>query len=83
MTVATATLGMVPLALGETSVGGNGPPYYPMARAIIGGLTFSTVVSLGVLPSTYCMLDDLRVWGARVVAKARGQALSPRGVQLP
>ena len=83
MTVATATLGMVPLALGETSVGGNGPPYYPMARAIIGGLTFSTIVSLGVLPSIYCMLDDLRIWGSRIVARARGQALSPRSVQLP
>ncbi len=81
MTVATATLGMVPLAIGETAVGGNGPPYYPMARAIIGGLVFSTIVSLGVLPSIYCMLDDLRVWGSRVVARARGQALSPRGVQ--
>lgn len=81
MTVATATLGMVPIALGDTAVGGNGPAYYPMARAIIGGLVFSTVVSLGVLPSLYCMLDDLRLWGRRVLARARGQALAPRDVQ--
>jgi HAE1 family hydrophobic/amphiphilic exporter-1 len=82
MTVATAALGMVPLAVGDTAIGGNGPPYYPMARAIIGGLVFSTIVSLGVLPSIYCMLDDLRIWGGRVVARARGRHLSPRGVQL-
>lgn len=80
MTVATATLGMVPLALGDTAVGGNGPAYYPMARAIIGGLVFSTLVSLGALPSIYCMLDDLRIWGSRVVTRARGRELSPRSV---
>ncbi|MEO0974958.1 MAG: efflux RND transporter permease subunit, partial [Pseudomonadota bacterium] len=38
MTVATTVLGLLPLAVGDTQVGGNGPPYYPMARAIIGGL---------------------------------------------
>ena len=81
MTVATATLGMVPLAIGDTAIGGNGPAYYPMARAIIGGLVFSTLVSLGALPSIYCMLDDMRIWGSRIVARARGASLSPRDVR--
>lgn len=81
MTVATATLGMVPLAIGDTAIGGNGPAYYPMARAIIGGLVFSTLVSLGALPSIYCMLDDMRIWGRRIVARARGVSLSPRDVR--
>lgn len=81
MTVATATLGMVPLAIGDTAIGGNGPAYYPMARAIIGGLVFSTLVSLGALPSIYCMLDDMRIWGRRIVARARGASLSPRDVR--
>lgn len=81
MTVATATLGMVPLAIGDTAIGGNGPAYYPMARAIIGGLVFSTLVSLGALPSIYCMLDDMRIWGSRIVARARGVSLSPRDVR--
>lgn len=74
MTVGTTVLGMLPLSLGEASVGGNGPPYYPMARAIIGGLVFSTVVSLILLPSIYLWMDDLGHWGRRVLARARGVA---------
>lgn len=66
MTVATTILGLVPLALGEAQVGGNGPPYDPMARAVIGGLAFSTVVSLIVLPTIYALLDDVSNWGRRV-----------------
>ncbi len=62
MTVATTVVGLIPLAVSVSSVGGNGPAYFPMARAIIGGLTFSTIVSLLVLPSLYCWLDDLRGW---------------------
>ncbi|MFT6736654.1 MAG: HAE1 family hydrophobic/amphiphilic exporter-1, partial [Kangiellaceae bacterium] len=42
MTVLTTVLGLVPLALGDVSIGGDGPPYSPMAIAIIGGLLFST-----------------------------------------
>ena len=37
MTACSTILAMVPLALGSTSIGGDGPPYYPMARAVIGG----------------------------------------------
>jgi HAE1 family hydrophobic/amphiphilic exporter-1 len=62
MTVCTTVVGLIPLAVSVSSVGGDGPAYFPMARAIIGGLTFSTVVSLLVLPSLYCWLDDLRSW---------------------
>ncbi len=66
MTVSTTILGLIPLAIGDTQIGGDGPPYYPMARAIIGGLAFSTLVSLLVLPTIYVLLDDLGFW-----AKAR------------
>ncbi len=62
MTVATTVVGLIPLSVSVSSVGGDGPAYFPMARAIIGGLLFSTVVSLLVLPSLYCWLDDLRTW---------------------
>ncbi|MBL4773088.1 MAG: efflux RND transporter permease subunit [Alcanivoracaceae bacterium] len=62
MTVSTTVVGLIPLAMSVSTVGGQGPAYFPMARAIIGGLTFSTVVSLLVLPSLYCWLDDLRSW---------------------
>ncbi|MFA5938992.1 MAG: efflux RND transporter permease subunit [Sinimarinibacterium sp.] len=72
MTAATTVLGMVPLSLGDTSIGGEGPAYYPMARAIIGGLVFSTVVSLLVLPTIYLALEDLGHWGRRALHRARG-----------
>jgi hydrophobic/amphiphilic exporter-1 (mainly G- bacteria), HAE1 family len=60
MTMGTAILAMVPIALGRTTMAGDGPPYFPMARAIAGGLAFSTVVSLLFLPTIYAMLDDMR-----------------------
>ena len=71
MTVATTIVGLTPLAMGTTQVGGDGPPYYPMARAIIGGLAFSTVVSLLVVPALYIYFDTLAAWGRRVMRTAR------------
>jgi HAE1 family hydrophobic/amphiphilic exporter-1 len=71
MTMGTAILAMVPIALSTTQVAGDGPPYYPMARAIAGGLAFSTVVSLLFLPTIYALLDDLRAGTGRVIARAR------------
>ena len=71
MTAATTVLGLIPLAIGNTQIGGDGPHYYPMARAIVGGLTFSTAVTLIILPSIYIMLDDMRLWSRRIVRAAR------------
>jgi len=71
MTVATTIVGLTPLAMGTTQVGGDGPPYYPMARAIIGGLAFSTVVSLLVVPALYVYFDSLAAWGRKVMRTAR------------
>lgn len=89
MTMGTAILGMVPLCLGSTQMGGDGPPYYPMARAIAGGLMFSTAVTLLALPVIYAQLDDLRLWTRRVFraaiagsaprAEAAGMAAEPSG----
>ncbi|WP_024867975.1 efflux RND transporter permease subunit [Pseudoxanthomonas suwonensis] len=72
MTMGTAILAMVPIALAQTQLGGDGPAYAPMARAIAGGLAFSTVVSLLFLPTIYAILDDLRNGVARLVRRARG-----------
>ncbi len=71
MTVATTIVGLAPLAVGTTQIGGDGPPYYPMARAIIGGLAFSTVVSLLVVPALYIYFDNLAAWGRKVMRTAR------------
>ncbi|HRD72606.1 MAG TPA: efflux RND transporter permease subunit [Aquimonas sp.] len=61
MTMGTAILGMLPLCVGGTQIGGDGPPYFPMARAIVGGLVFSTAVSLLVLPVLYSLMDRMRL----------------------
>jgi HAE1 family hydrophobic/amphiphilic exporter-1 len=72
MTMGTTILGMAPLCLGDTQIGGDGPPYYPMARAIVGGLIFSTIITLLVLPTIYAILDDWRNGARRLVRRARG-----------
>ncbi len=71
MTTGTTVLGLVPLCVVTTQIGGNGPPYFPMARAIVGGLAFSTFVTLVILPTIYVLLDDLRNWARRIVGMAR------------
>ncbi len=71
MTAATTVLGLIPLCFGNTQIGGDGPPYFPMARAIVGGLTFSTVVTLLILPTIYIILDDMREWSRRTIHAAK------------
>lgn len=72
MTMGTAILAMIPISLTDTQMFGNGPEYSPMARAIAGGLAFSTVVSLLFLPTIYAVLDDLRSAVTRLIRRARG-----------
>ncbi|HEX4911577.1 MAG TPA: efflux RND transporter permease subunit [Permianibacter sp.] len=76
MTTATTVLGLIPLCIGSTTIGGDAdsPPYYPMARAVVGGLVFSTVVSLLILPTLYVGLDNLRTWAGRVWQDAKQRA---------
>ncbi|MCH8336827.1 MAG: efflux RND transporter permease subunit, partial [Proteobacteria bacterium] len=81
MTVATTIVGLAPLAISTTQIGGDGPPYFPMARAIIGGLAFSTVVSLLVVPAFYAYFDTLAAWGRKVMRTARSQGSA--GFALP
>ncbi|MBD3584714.1 efflux RND transporter permease subunit [Salinimonas sp. HHU 13199] len=71
MTVATTVLGLVPLAIGTTRIGGDGPAYSPMAIAIIGGLLFSTLTSLFLVPLTYIQLVRLRQATARMIYQAQ------------
>ena len=70
MTMGTAILAMVPISLSETVVLG-GLAYSPMARAVAGGLAFSTVVSLLFLPTIYAILDDLANGTSRLWQRAR------------
>ena len=83
MTMGTAILAMVPISLTDTQMFGNGPEYSPMARAIAGGLAFSTVVSLLFLPTIYAVLDDLRTAVTRLIRRARGlERVEPGAARL-
>ena len=59
MTTATTIGGLIPLWLG------GGPMWEPMAIAIIFGLLFSTVLTLGVVPALYAILFRLSFKGFR------------------
>jgi hydrophobic/amphiphilic exporter-1 (mainly G- bacteria), HAE1 family len=82
MTMGTTVLGMLPLTIAGAQIGGGGPPYYPMARAIVGGLVFSTLVSLVFLPTIYALLDDFSLRGSalwkRALQRAWGRGLPGR-----
>jgi HAE1 family hydrophobic/amphiphilic exporter-1 len=65
---------MVPLCMSDATIGGGDTPYYPMARAIAGGLIFSTLVTLAALPVIYALLDDARLATRRVLRDARARA---------
>ncbi|MBE3076117.1 MAG: efflux RND transporter permease subunit, partial [Actinobacteria bacterium] len=59
MTTAAMIFGMLPLALGY---GSGGEMRSPMARAVIGGLITSTLLTLVVVPVVYSLLDDASAW---------------------
>jgi HAE1 family hydrophobic/amphiphilic exporter-1 len=71
MTTMTTLLAMAPLALGDTQIGGDGPAYYPMARALMSGLAFGSFTSLFFVPMFYIWIDDLNNWRQRVALAAR------------
>ena len=59
MTTVAMIFGMLPLALG---LGEGSETRAPMARAVIGGLLTSTLLTLVVVPVVYTLLDDLGVF---------------------
>ncbi len=65
MTSAAMIFGMLPLAL---SVGDGSETRKPMAFAIIGGMTTSTILTLIVLPVIYVYVDKLSKWLTRKTA---------------
>lgn len=73
MTVATTVLGLIPLAIGDANIGGGGPAYAPMAIAIVGGLIFSTLTSLLLVPLTYLGLLKLKQAQQQFFAKAKAR----------
>jgi HAE1 family hydrophobic/amphiphilic exporter-1 len=62
MTTLAMIFGMLPLAF---EIGAGSEMRSPMARAVIGGLITSTLLTLIVVPVVYTYLDD---WGSKLLA---------------
>lgn len=88
MTTMTTVLGLVPMAIG---LGDGAEIRQPMAITVIAGLSFSTVLTLVVIPTIYAGLD--RLFGRRREAPARAlerelmaldtELLGPRSQEAP
>lgn len=62
MTTAAMVFGMLPIAM---AMGEGGGFRAPMARAVIGGLITSTMLTLIVVPVAYTYFDDMGAWMKR------------------
>jgi HAE1 family hydrophobic/amphiphilic exporter-1 len=71
MTTVAMIAGMLPIAL---AIGKGAEMRAPMARAVIGGLISSTLLTLVVVPVVYTYLDDLAAWIKRRVGSAKPAA---------
>ena len=69
MTTVAMIFGMLPLAL---AIGAGAEARAPMARAVIGGLITSTLLTLFVVPVVYTLLDDAGAW---LVSRHRARPL--------
>jgi hydrophobic/amphiphilic exporter-1 (mainly G- bacteria), HAE1 family len=67
MTTMAMIFGMLPMSLG---LGDGGETQAPMGRAIIGGVTTSTLLTLIVVPVLYTYFDT---WGRKALAWFKGQ----------
>ena len=68
MTTATTVLGMIPMAIG----GGQGSEMWsPMAIAVIGGLTVSTILTLILIPTLYCVFAGTGIKHQRKVLRRK------------
>jgi HAE1 family hydrophobic/amphiphilic exporter-1 len=64
MTASTTIIGLLPLALPGSTLGGLF--YYPMARVVIGGLLSSAVFTLLVLPYLTLFIESIAAWFKRI-----------------
>lgn len=77
MTTATTVLGLVPLAIG---FGEGSEVQAPMARAVVGGLTMSTLVTLFLVPVIYTTLEQ---WIGSRRERRQSAATTPEPVGEP
>jgi HAE1 family hydrophobic/amphiphilic exporter-1 len=75
MTTLAMIFGMLPIAL---ALGEGGGFRAPMARAVIGGLITSTMLTLVVVPVAYTYFDDIGNWMKRRVVSPEREAMLER-----
>ena len=71
MTASTTILGLAPLAFGKADLAGG--YYFPLARAIMGGLATSTVLTLVLLPTFYVLAENGLASFRKTLAWGRGR----------
>ncbi|MCP3977013.1 MAG: efflux RND transporter permease subunit, partial [bacterium] len=64
MTASTTIIGLAPLALGGSRVGGLF--YYPLAITVMGGLISSAVLTLVALPYVNLVIEYIELWMKRM-----------------
>jgi len=64
MTASTTIIGLLPLAMGGSRVGGLF--YYPLALTVMGGLTSSAILTLWILPYLTFSIEAVAKWLRRV-----------------
>ena len=78
MTTVAMVAGMLPVAFGW---GGDSDFRAPMAIAVIGGLTTSTLLTLVIVPAVFTVFDDIERWMApkagKLLANPHGRATGP------
>jgi HAE1 family hydrophobic/amphiphilic exporter-1 len=80
MTTLAMIFGMLPIAIG---MGEGGGFRAPMARAVIGGLITSTLLTLVVVPVAYTYFDDFGGWVARGFKRKPREAAEPKPAVKP
>jgi len=68
MTSLATVFGLLPMAIG---LGTGGETNAPLARAVVGGLSVSTLLTLFLIPTVYVMLED------RIPRKLEGERQAP------
>ena len=80
MTTLAMIFGMLPIALG---LGEGGGFRAPMARAVIGGLITSTMLTLVVVPVAYTYFDGMGAWVRRRVFSRKRKPAAPEFAPQP
>ena len=82
MTTVAMVAGMVPVAL---SLSGDSSFRGPMGITVIGGLIFSTVLTLLIVPASFSLAVDLESWLGRKFGKwiDNGEPHEPMAEPLP